>query len=152
MSASKGRWRTIMRIVKFAAFVLPSVLVASCAPVDSTPKPLTEKQGITLAEQLDGKTAGTPQRCISDFNSTNLIRVSDDIIIYRVSGSLVYENRLRNSCPGLARDSDIIVSEKFGSQSCNGDLIRLVDRTSGITGPVCSLGEFVPYRKNKTAG
>ena len=140
-----------MRTVKFAAFVLPAMLAASCAPVDSTPKPLTEKQGITLAKQLDGKVAGAPQNCISDYNATNLIRVSDDILLYRVSGSLVYENRLRYSCPGLARDSDIIVSEQFGSQKCRGDLIRLVDRTSGIQGPTCSLGEFEPYRKAKTA-
>lgn len=141
-----------MRTVKFAAFALLAVLAASCAPVDSTPKPLTEKQGIALAKQLDGKVAGTPQRCISGFSATNLIRVSDDILLYRVSGNLVYENRLRYSCSGLARDNDIIVSEQFGSQKCSGDLIRLVDRTSGIQGPTCSLGEFVPYRKDKTAG
>lgn len=141
-----------MRTVKFTAFVLPTLLVASCAPVDSTPKPLTEKQGITLAKQLDGKVAGAPQRCISDHNATNLIRISDNILLYRVSGRLVYENRLRGGCPGLARDNDVIVSEQYGTQKCSGDLIRLVDRTSGIQGPVCSLGEFVPYRKDKTAG
>jgi hypothetical protein len=28
----------------------------------------------------------------------------------------------------------------------------LVDRTSGLTGGVCSLGDFVPYRAEKTAG
>ena len=141
-----------MRTVKSAAFVLPFMLVASCAPVDSTPKPLTDKQGSTLAKQLEGKVAGVPQRCISDFSGTNLIKVSDDILLYRVSGNLVYKNQLRGGCPGLSRDSDIIVSEQFGSQKCSGDLIRLVDRTSGIQGPTCSLGEFVPYRKDKTAG
>jgi hypothetical protein len=81
-----------------------------------------------------------------------MIRISDDILLYRVSGNLVYKNNLRSSCPGLARDNDIVVSEQFGSQKCRGDLLKLVDRTSGIPGPVCSLGEFVPYRKDKTAG
>ena len=81
-----------------------------------------------------------------------MIRVSDDILLYRVSGNLVYKNNLRSTCPGLARDNDIIVSEQFSSQKCRGDLLRLVDRTSGIQGPVCSLGEFVPYRKDKSAG
>ena len=141
-----------MRTVKSAAFVLPFMLAASCAPVDSTPKPLTEKQGITLAKQLDGKLAGAPQRCISDYNAANMIRVSDDILLYRVSGNLVYKNNLRSSCPGLGRDSDIVVMEQFGGQKCRGDLVRLVDRTSGIPGPVCSLGEFVPYRKDKNSG
>ena len=137
-----------MHTVKITAFILPAVLAASCAPVDSTPKPLTEKQSIVLAKELDGKTAGEPLRCISDFNGTNLIRVSDDMLLYRVSSRLVYQNKLRGTCSGLSRDSDIIVSEQFGGQKCKGDILRLVDRTSGIQGGFCSLGDFVPYRKD----
>ena len=140
-----------MRPITLAAFTLLPIL-ASCAPMDSTPQPLTDKQSALLAKALKGKVAGEPVNCISDFNATNLIRVSDDILLYRVSGRLVYQNRLRSSCPGLARDSDIIVSEQFGSQKCRGDLLKLVDRTSGIQGPVCSLGEFVPYRKENNSG
>ncbi len=140
-----------MRPISCATFALTASLLAACAPVDSTPMPLTEKQSATLAKQLAGKVAGEPVNCISDFQSTQLIRVSDDILLYRVSGRLVYENRLRSSCPGLARDDDIIVSEQFGGQKCRGDLIRLVDRYSGMQGPVCSLGDFVPYRKDKAA-
>ena len=140
-----------MRPIIFATFALTTSLLAACAPVDSTPMPLTEKQSAMLSKQLAGKVAGEPVNCISDLQATNIIRVSDDILLYRVSGRLVYENRLRSSCPGLARDSDIIVTEQFGSQKCRGDLIKLVDRTSGIQGPVCSLGDFVPYRKDKDA-
>lgn len=136
-----------MRPVLLTASILPLTLLAACAQVDSTPKPLTEKQSTLLNRQLEGKVAGKPVNCISDFNGTNVIRISDDILLYRVSGNLVYKNKLRSSCPGLARDSDIIVTEQFGSQKCKGDLLRMVDRTSGMQGPVCSLGEFVPYRK-----
>ena len=134
-----------MRPIIFTTLVLP--LLATCGQVDSTPEPLTEKQTALLAKELDGKTPGKAVSCISDFRGTNVIRVSDDILLYRVSGNLVYKNNLRSTCPGLARDDDIIVSEQFSSQKCRGDLLRLVDRTSGIPGPVCSLGEFVPYRK-----
>ena len=141
-----------MRPITLAASALTLSLLAACAPVDSTPQPLTDKQSMVLSKQLAGKVAGEPQNCINDFNNTNLVRVSDDILIYRVSSRLVYENRLRYSCPGLARDNDIIVTEQFGSQRCKGDIFRLVDRTSGIQGPTCSLGEFVPYRTDKNAG
>jgi hypothetical protein len=139
-----------MRPIILTTIILP--LLASCGQMDSTPAPLTEKQTALLAKELDGKVAGKPVSCISDFNSTNMVRVSDDILLYRVSGNLVYKNNLRSTCSGLARDDDIIVSEQFSSQKCSGDLLRLVDRTSGIQGPVCSLGEFVPYRKDKKAG
>jgi hypothetical protein len=139
-----------MHILKLAFFAFPLTLVAACGQVDSTPKPLIEKQSAMLMKELNGKVAGTPVNCISDFNATNTIRVSDNILLYRVSGRLVYQNTLRSACSGLARDNDIIVSEQFGSQKCKGDIIRLVDRTSGMSGGVCSLGEFVPYRSEKT--
>lgn len=141
-----------MRLTTLSALVLPLAVLASCGEVDSTPKPLTDKQSEALSKQLAGKVAGTPVNCISDFNATNTIRISDTILLYKVSNNLVYQNNLRGSCPGLARDSDIIVSEQFGGQKCRGDQLKLVDRTSGIPGPVCSLGEFVPYRKDKSAG
>ncbi|WP_295444418.1 hypothetical protein [Sphingorhabdus sp. EL138] len=139
-----------MHILKLAFFAFPLTLAAACGQVDSTPKPLTEKQSAMLMKELNGKVAGAPVNCISDFNATNTIRVSDNILLYRVSGRLVYQNTLRSACSGLARDNDIIVSEQFGSQKCKGDIIRLVDRTSGMSGGVCSLGAFVPYRSEKT--
>ncbi len=127
-----------------------SVGVAGCGQMaDSAPKPLTAKQAKILANELDGKLAGTPVNCINSFPGINTIRVSDDILIYRVSGRLAYQNTLRSTCPGLSRDNDILVTETFGGSYCKGDLIKLVDRTSGIQGPVCSLGQFVPYKKAK---
>lgn len=137
-----------MHITKLALIAVPLMLASACGEVDSTPAPLTDKQASLLTRELEGKVAGAPVNCISDFNADDMIRVSDNILLYRVSGRLVYKNTLRSSCPGLARDTDIVVTEQFGGQKCRGDLVRLVDRTSGIPGPVCSLGEFVPYRKD----
>jgi len=139
-----------MHRMKLTSIAVPLMLMSACGEVDSTPAPLTDKQASLLTRELDGKVAGAPVSCISNFNANNMIRVSDNILLYRVSGRLVYKNTLRSSCPGLARDTDIVVTEQFGGQKCSGDLIRLVDRTSGIAGPVCSLGEFVPYRKDST--
>ena len=141
-----------MHILKLAAFALPLTLVAACGDVDSTPAPLTDKQSALLTKELNGKVASAPVNCISDYNASNIIRVSDNILLYRVSSRLVYRNNLRSTCSGLARDNDIIVSEQFGGQKCRGDIIRLVDRTSGISGGFCSLGQFTPYRAEKTAG
>lgn len=108
---------------------------------------LTPKQMEVLDKQLGGKIAGAPQRCISNFDRLQTIRVSDDTLLYRSSGKLVYRNDLKGSCPGLARDSDIMVVRQFGTSTCEGDFFHLVDRTSGIRGPTCVFGEFVPYRK-----
>jgi hypothetical protein len=133
--------------------ILPAILVGSLAlsgcavsgPEDA-PLPLTEKQAELLDRQLTGKVAGEATSCISHSPQANVIRVSDELLLYRVSGRLVYQNRLRSPCPGLARDDDVMVSRQWGSQQCRGDTFQLVDRVGGIPGPTCVLGDFVPYR------
>ncbi|OHD03934.1 MAG: hypothetical protein A2885_20895 [Sphingopyxis sp. RIFCSPHIGHO2_01_FULL_65_24] len=125
-------------------------LLASCASSDmGAPRTeaLTPKQAKTLEKQLAGKIPGEPVRCLSSSGTYDTIRVSDNILIYRQSGRLVYRNDLKGSCPGLGRDSDIMVIRQFGSSTCSGDFFHLVDRSSGIRGPTCVLGDFVPYRK-----
>lgn len=107
---------------------------------------LTPDQLAILDRELGGKVAGEPVACLPARRADQTIRVSDNILLYRASGRLVYKNELRSSCPGLARDQDIIVSNTTGSGPCRGDIIRLVDRVSGITGSSCSLGDFTPYR------
>ncbi len=134
---------------KFSALALAPLALASCATGDPGPvgeAALNPKQLALLEKNLAGKEAGKPVSCISNFGSNDLIKVSDDILLYRVSSRLVYRNDLRSSCPGLARDQDILVTRVFGSQICNGDIIRLVDRSSGIGGASCSYGSFTPYR------
>jgi hypothetical protein len=128
------------------------LLLAGCmvGDADSSPAPIAEKDAKLLAKELKGKVAGKPQSCISRFGNDNIIRISDDMLLFRESGRLVYQNKLRGRCPGLARDDDVIVTESFGGQTCSGDIIRLVDRFSGIPGPVCGLGEFIPYRKDSS--
>lgn len=122
--------------------------VAGCGMtgVDREAAPLKPRQLETLDKQLAGKVAGEPVNCIPLRLADNTIRVSDDIILYRVSKRLVYRNDLVSSCPGLAREDDIIILKTYGSQLCDSDILRLVDRTSGSPTGVCSLGKFTPYR------
>ena len=131
-----------------AALLAP--VLASCAPGGTDiadPKALNPKQEKLLVKQLGDKVAGAPVSCLSNTSAHETIRVSDNILLYRSGSRLVYRNDLKNSCPGLARDSDIMVVRQFGSQTCSGDFFHLVDRSSGIRGPTCVFGDFVPYRK-----
>jgi hypothetical protein len=140
-----------MRLGLTAITALAGISLASCTANEtaSAPVPLSAKQTKLLERELKGKVAGEAVNCITNTN-VNTIRVSDNMLLYRVSGRLVYQNNLRYSCPGLGRDDDIIVSEIYGGQQCSGDIIRLVDRSSGIQGPTCSLGAFIPYKKVKS--
>ena len=141
-----------MRNVFITLGISASVLLTGCSMSDaeSTPIALTDKQSKLLQKQIGGKVAGKAVSCISSAQHTDIIRISDDMLLYKVSGRLVYQNRLKSPCPGLASDRDIMVTEQFGSQQCRGDIIKLVDRIGGIPGPFCVLGDFVPYRKAAT--
>ncbi len=139
-----------LNLMGAALLIAAAPLVVSCAPA-GTAEPgaaaLTPKQAERLDKQLAGKLPGQPLRCLPNYRTNDTIRVSDNILLYRSGGNLVYRNDLKNSCPGLARDSDIMVVRQFGSSTCSGDFFHLVDRSSGIRGPTCVFGEFVPYRK-----
>lgn len=116
----------------------------------ATQTTLTEKQAKALDKQLAGKVAGEPVNCLSQTDARSPIRVSDDIMLYRVSKNKVYRNDLAGGCPGLARDDDIMVTRSYGStQLCKGDQFKLVDRTSGMWTGSCSFGQFVPYTTPK---
>jgi Family of unknown function (DUF6491) len=131
----------------FLGLAAPLVLAACAAgPRTAEAEALTPDQLAILDRELGGKVAGEPVSCIPGRTADQTIRVSDDILLYRASSRLVYKNDLRGSCPGLARDNDIIVTRVYGTGPCRGDIIRLVDRTSGIGGPSCALGSFTPYR------
>lgn len=136
------------RLALTAFAILSPALLAGCAGQSSSTNAnaLTPDQLALMERHLSGKEAGAPVTCISTSSADDIIRVSDNILLYRVSGNLVYKNELRGGCPGLARDTDIIVSRSIGTGPCRGDIISLVDRTSGMHGASCALGDFVPYR------
>ena len=112
--------------------------MASCAV---PPAPIG--QSVVPAE-LAGRVAGTPSRCLS-IEPSSALRMADGDRHTLISGSgrTVWSNSLGRSCGfGL---NDILVFEPMGSQFCRGDIVRSVDRTSGINGPSCVLGDFVPW-------
>ncbi len=137
-----------IRIAAIAALV--PITLAGCTVEQgqhANANALTPRQMQLLNRELGGKVAGQPIACLPvGSGSADTVRVSDSILLYRVSGRLVYKNELRGPCPGLSRDSDVIVSVISGPGPCSGDIIRLVDRGTGMQGASCALGDFVPYR------
>lgn len=137
------------RLSAIAALAGATLALGSCASSgnQANADALTPEQLALLNENLGGKEAGEPVSCLpAGANSLQTIRVSDNILLYRQSGRVVYRNDLRGGCPGLSRDDDVMVFRTFGGQTCRGDIFTLVDRTSGIRGGSCVLGDFIPYR------
>jgi hypothetical protein len=96
-------------------------------------------------QELAGRVAGAPQRCIP-FNRTDPLRMADSRTLLYGYGRTVWVNRLGSRCSGFARDA-ILVAEPLGAQYCRGDRIRSVDPVSHLPGPACIIGDFVPYTR-----
>jgi hypothetical protein len=126
--------------------LIPSILAASllAAGVPAVAKDKAERGEAELAEMLEGRTAGEPKRCLSDFERRNM-RVIDGTAFVFESGDTIYVNR-----PAGARMldwNDVPVFKIWGGQLCEKDTVELRDSASLIPGPVLFMGEFVSYRR-----
>jgi hypothetical protein len=116
------------------------LLLSSCAMADRRGSGEDD-----LAAELAGRVAGEPRACINP-SPQNALRVVDDrTLVYR-QGRTLWVNRLRDACPTLDRYSTLIV-EVRGGRYCNGDHVRELEPGSSIPGPICILGDFVPYTR-----
>lgn len=119
------------------ACIALAILMGGCSPsMPPSDAPITE---------LAGRTAGAAQRCVPNEPGRSLRIVDERTLLYG-SGETVWLNRPISECVGADR-MDTLVIEPSGSQYCRGDRVRVIDSAGGIPGPICALGDFVPYRR-----
>lgn len=128
-----------MRTIAIALTAAAALLVGPA--LEAKPK-LTPQQ--ELAKLLDGREAGQPQHCISQFHARDM-RVIDGTAIVFGWGNTIYVNVPRNA-KDLDSD-DVLVTRSFGGQFCDLDIVHTLDRSSQIFNGSIALGEFVPYRR-----
>lgn len=104
--------------------------------------PIGEQEQRILDRELAGKSAQPAERCVTTRNIHRMHVISDDTLLFRVSSSLVYVNRLRQNCPGAAHSPSGLRIASRGSLYCSGDLAE----TAAQGGSTCQLGDFIPYR------
>lgn len=121
-----------------------SLLMLSCCLAGCSAGPPEPIQG--PSPELAGRSAGPPQQCINVLPSTGLRTAEGDRhTLLAGSGKLIYSNSLGPSC-GFG-SNDILVFQPLGTQHCRGDIVRSVDRSSGIPGPSCILADFIPHTR-----
>jgi hypothetical protein len=124
-----------MRIAMIAALVL-----AGAAPAAH------DRAQDDLARILAGRVAEPPLDCVS-IEQTSSLRPVDAQTLSVDRGATLYVNRLAAPCPGLEPTATLIV-ETQGSRYCRGDHFRTRPfGGSAVPGPICFLGDFVPYRR-----
>ena len=102
-----------------------------------------------LARAIQGRVAGEPVQCIDLHRIRNSRIITDTAIIYD-AGSVIYVNRPANGADQL-NQWDTMVTRTSTTQLCNVDTITMIDRASHSFTGVVFLGDFVPYRRVRTA-
>lgn len=92
------------------------------------------------------------QSCVNRRQVRTIEPAPQGQLIFRMSGGPDYRANLRTACD-YNPDMQIIINRDFGgsSQYCEGDLLELQDRTSGMYSGTCSLDGFTPLPKPERA-
>jgi len=127
---------------------LPLILAAAMLPAASlhaAPRLSSEAQ---LARELEGRTAGKPVDCIS-LRQVRSSRIIDDTAILYDMGGTIYVNRPRAGAESLDR-WDTLVTKLYSDRLCSIDTVRLYDSSSRMETGFVFLGDFVPYRRDRS--
>jgi hypothetical protein len=129
-----------------------SLALASTAPAlaDTKPSPRQVKAEAALAKELADRVAGPPVKCIP-LHAIRSSRIIDGTaIVYEGAGGVIYVNRPRSGARTLDRN-DVLVTKTHTGDLCSIDIVTLFDATSRMQTGFVGLGDFVPYKKVKTA-
>lgn len=126
---------------------LIAAATAACAALSAPAAFAKEKKSgeEKLAEILEGREAGEPQSCISDFGPGRNLKVIDGTALVYGRGRTVYVNVTRD--PDDIDDDDVLVTRRYGSQLCKLDIVTKVDRFNGFYSGNVFLSDFVPYTR-----
>ncbi|NWG91484.1 MAG: hypothetical protein HXY21_03105 [Parvularculaceae bacterium] len=89
---------------------------------------------------------GETVKCVR-MPSTDITPVDEETLLFRVGPGDYYVNDLRGTCNDVDSGFTRIEVNLFGSQICSGEIIKVVDQSSGMFKGACSLGDFERLRK-----
>jgi hypothetical protein len=124
--------------------ILPLIMLGGCATVADESAQGPDPR---LTEALAGRVAGKPQNCLPLDKAVGS-EIFRDAILYREGRSRFWLADAPG-CGGTRHNDYILVQNVFGSQLCRGDIVRLAERTGGMTAGACSIRSFTPYTKPK---
>lgn len=129
--------------------VLPILLSAAAAlgACTSTPDPgRAQRDSAKLQQALAGRAAGGPVTCLPAYRSRDMTVLDNGTLLFR-DGRTVWVNQLAQGCARAGSLGYAMVTRNFGGTGlCRGDIVQLVDTSSGMFGGSCTVGDFVPYR------
>lgn len=134
---TEGDYKPLYSIALRVAAVVAFVLVLGTAGAqDRTPV----KPGEPGPLEAYAKT-GESETCIHAIRIRRTEVIDGQTILFHLGRDHIYMNRLPRWCPGLARERAFSYTIR-GSQLCNVDIIRVLEKPIMRTGATCGLGRF----------
>jgi len=124
------------------ASTIAAVLAVGSIPAAAETR--AERGEARLADMIEGRVAGEPRSCITAFDS-NRLQVIEHVGVVYEGGATVWVARA--SDPRDLGSFDVPIFERQGSQLCRSDIIRTVDRSTGMYTGSVFLDNFVPYTR-----
>ena len=97
-----------------------------------------------IARAIQGRTAGTPEDCITQQQIRSSEIVDRTGIIYTMNNGTIYINRPASGASFL-RSGYAMITDTHSTQLCGVDIVRLYDNGSRMSAGSIGLGKFVPY-------
>lgn len=128
-----------------AAIALVAAQPALADEHEDQDKPEMTEGEERLAEMLEGRVAGEPQRCIRTLPNQRLTVIDKTAYVYG-RGRTIYVQRTQNP-EDIDRD-DALVSRRFnGSQLCRLDVMTTIDPNFGFFTGAVFFEDFIPYTR-----
>ena len=124
---------------------LPFLALAACTGVGGEPV-RTARAETRLTQALAGLVPGEPQRCLPRFRRNDQEIIDRGTILYRDGRDRVYRNDPPGGCGSLDPTRTLVVTS-FNDEYCRGDIIRVLDQSTGTIVGSCSFSDFVPYTR-----
>ncbi|WP_120077343.1 hypothetical protein [Aurantiacibacter odishensis] len=128
------------------AITVSAAVAAMALAIPAAAQDREERAEQAFAELVEGRTAGEPQSCINLFSS-NRLRVEENVGLVYERGDTLWVARAQN--PQNLDRWDVPVIERYGSRLCRTDVMRTIDRSSGMFSGVLFIDDFVPYTRNE---
>lgn len=130
-----------MRLVPLVLALAATVAATAASAERVAP---ADRRSAELERLLAGRVAGEPRSCLPLFETRDS-RTFAGTIVYGSNRTTVYRNDL-GGCPELRWDT-YPVFNIHGSQLCEGEIVRIVQRGGDFQAGSCVVGRFVPYTR-----
>lgn len=133
-----------MNIRKWTAALLVCIIAL---PVQATAKDKADEKKPPIPKQMASFTGtGEVKKCLG-FLRIDDTKVWDDWhILFKMRNGDLWLNELPRKCSRLGREGSFMYKDAI-NQLCNMDIINVLDTSTGVNGPSCSLGEFQKIEK-----